>query len=376
MVITCEQLFEIFKKNNIDFFTGVPDSTFKDWMTFLADNHEKRLTNRIAPSECEAIAFASGYNLSTGKIPVVYMQNSGLGKTINPLTSLADKEVYSIPLLLMIGWRGEPGKNDEPQHKKMGRIMLPLLDILEIPYQILPQDLSGIEKIITEMTQKAREISAPTAIIIKSGTLEKYQSIKQKINKYEMTREDALLLIADFLKEKDIIVSTTGKCSRELYEYRLRKGQSQRDFLQVGSMGCCASQAFEIACQKKDRRVFAFDGDGAVLMQLGSLSAIGNYKPSNFYHIVFDNESHDSTGGQPSLSSNVNLQRVALACGYEGSLQVDNKYDLIETLKVLDKIKGPYMLVVKCNPGSRQDLGRPKSTPKENKEAFIKHINS
>jgi phosphonopyruvate decarboxylase len=375
-MITCEQLFEIFNKNGINFFTGVPDSTFKDWMTFLADEHEKRLTNRIAPSECEAIAFASGYNVSTGNIPIVYMQNSGLGKCVNPLTSLADKEVYSIPMVLMIGWRGEPGKHDEPQHKKMGRITLPLLETLEIPHQVLPQDLGEIEKIITEMTQKARSTSSPVAIVVNSDTLEKYKSSRLPQKRYEMTREEALSLVAGSLRRSDIVVSTTGKCSRELYEFRERNNQAQRDFLQVGSMGCCASQAFEIACQKKDKRVFAFDGDGAVLMQLGALSTIGNCHPSNFYHIVFDNESYESTGEQPSLSSTVNLPRVALACGYESSFQVSDKYELTETLKVLDKIKGPYMLVIKCNPGSRQDLSRPKSTPTENKEAFIKHINS
>ncbi|VVB82564.1 Sulfopyruvate decarboxylase [uncultured archaeon] len=373
-MITCEQLFEIFKKSDLTYFTGVPDSTFKDWMSFLEDENGKRLVNRIAPSECEAIAFASGYNLATGKIPIIYMQNSGFGKTINPLTSLADKEVYSIPMILMIGWRGEPGKHDEPQHKKMGRIILDLLNVLEIPYEILPQDFSGIEKAVINMKEKAEKTSAPTALIVKSDTFEKYLSNNFQEKGHEMNREDAMEILVNNLREEDIVVSTTGKTSRELYEYRERKGQPQKDFLQVGSMGCCAPMAFETACQKKDRRVFAFDGDGAVLMQLGSLSAIGNYAPKNFYHIIFDNQSYESTGGQPTVSPKINFPGIAKSCNYNKAVQVETKKDLIEAIKEMETNSGPYMLVVKVNPCSRADLGRPKKTPLENKNDFKEHL--
>jgi len=368
-MISCESLFQIFEKNNLTFFTGVPDSTFKDWMAFLADEHSKRLTNLIQPSECEAIASATGYNLATNRIPIVYMQNSGLGKCINPLTSLCDEEVYSIPLLMMIGWRGEPGKHDEPQHIKMGRIMLPLLDTLEIPYKILPNTLEEAEETINELKNLAEKSSSPVALIIKPDLLEKYEIKSKQKEEFEMTREESIKLIVDNLAN-EIIVSTTGKISRELWEYRIKKGQTPIDFYTVGSMGCASSIAHSIALQKKDKKVIVLDGDGAALMQLGAFSTIGYYPTENFYHIILDNQSYESTGEQPTVSSKIDFEKIALACGYNGARTIEVEQDLVSFLKGIKNIKGPYLLVVKVNKGSRKDLGRPKTTPLENKEQF------
>jgi len=373
-MFSCEKLFEIFKKNNLLFFTGVPDSTFKDWMTFLADEHGKRLTNIIACNECEAIAVAAGYYLATGKIGVVYMQNAGEGKTVNPLTSLCDPEVYSIPVLLMIGWRGEPGKKDEPQHKKMGRITLNLLETLEVPYKILPDKIEEAEKVILEMKVKAEKTKSPIAIIIKTGLLEEYEAKnKAKIN-FEMTREDAIKAIVGNLNGNEAIISTTGKTSRELFEYRVIRGEKPMDFYTVGSMGCSASIANAIALQKTNRKVFVFDGDGAVIMQMGALATIGHYKAKNLYHIIFDNEAHDSTGGQPTVSSTVNFEKIALACGYKGAKTVKTKVELEKAIKEMRASEGPQMMVIKVNKGARKDLGRPTTTPIENKEGFMEFL--
>ena len=374
-MISCENLFEVFKKNDLLFFTGVPDSTFKDWMKFLADEQGNRLTNIITCNECEAVATAAGYHLATGKTGVVYMQNSGEGKTVNPLTSLCDPEVYSIPILLMIGWRGEPGKKDEPQHKKMGRVMIPLLVALEVPYKILPDNIEEAEKTIEEMKKIAEEKKCPAAIIIKKKTLEEYEAKKKIKTDYEMAREDAIKIIVDNLDGSEAIVSTTGKPSRELFEYREElKQDHSKDFLTVGSMGCSASIANGIALQKPNKQVFVFDGDGAVIMQMGVLATIGHYKAKNLYHIIFDNASYDSTGGQPTTSTTVEFEKIALACGYKTARTIETKVDLEMSVKEMRFSEGPQMLIIKVNKGARKDLGRPTTTPIENKESFMKFI--
>jgi len=369
-MIKCEELYEIFNENDLTFFTGVPDSTFKDWMKFLNDNEDK-LTNIISVNECEAAAIASGYHLATKKIGVVYMQNSGLGKIVNPTTSLLSKEVYSMPCIYMIGWRGEPNTRDEPQHKMIGRVMLPLLDCLEIPYKILPDNIKEAKKIIAEVKVLAKKKSAPAAIIIKKGTLEEYVAKKSIKTNYEMSREDAIKTIVDNLNSDGIIVSTTGKTSRELFEHRIARGEKPRDFYTVGSMGCSASIALGATLSKRDKKIFVFDGDGAVLMQMGALATIGHYKPQNLYHIVFDNSSHDSTGGQPTVSPSVDFRQIALACGYKSAEYVKSKKDLEKIIKKFKISEGPNMIVVKVNKGARKDLGRPTTTPIENKDSFM-----
>ena len=373
-MISCEALFGVFSNNDITFFSGVPDSTFKDWMTYLAGNHGKRLTNIIACNECEAVALAAGYHLATGKIGVVYMQNSGEGKAVNPLTSLCDPEVYSIPLIMMIGWRGEPGKADEPQHKKMGRITIPLLETLEVPYEIMPDEINKAKRTVTDIIKAARERGGPVALIIRSNTFEKYISERSvdedSAGEASMTREDAIRIIVDNLDGDEIIVSTTGKTSRELFEFRVRRGEDARDFYTVGSMGCAVSIANAIALSRRNKRVVVFDGDGAVLMQMGSLATVGYYHAKNLYHIVYDNMSYDSTGGQPTTSSKVDFEKIALACNYKSAVTVKSEEKLKDEIHRLKRIAGPHMMIVRVKQGSRKDLGRPTKTPVENKEDF------
>jgi len=374
-MISCENLFKIFNENNLTFFTGVPDSTFKGWMSFLEKHHGKRLTQVIATNECEAVGIAAGYHLSTGNVGVVYLQNSGEGKTINPLTSLCDSEVYSIPLILLIGWRGEPGKKDEPQHKKMGRVMLPLLETLEIPYEFLPGSYQDAKKIISKIKQVAVNTKSPVALIVKKGIIpSEKENVPTKDAGDLMTREEAIKTIINSLTGNEIIVSTTGKTSRELFEYRLKRNEKPHDFYTVGSMGCASSISLGISLQKPDKKVFVFDGDGALLMQMGSLATIGHYKPRNFTHILFDNRAHDSTGGQKTVSESADFSQIALSCGYRNVEVVDQKKMLVDSVKVIMNFTGPNMIIVKVLKGSRKNLGRPTTTPIENKKNFMRFL--
>jgi phosphonopyruvate decarboxylase len=370
-MVECKQLFQIFKKNDLTFFTGVPDSTFKHWMTFLHDHHGKDLTNIIAANECEAVAIASGYHLATGKTAVAYMQNSGLGKTVNPLTSLCDAEVYGIGILLMIGWRGIPGTNDEPQHKKMGRITLSLLGALEIPYDELPEDEANIERLISKAVSYVKKNSASYAIVIKQGIIRAPNSPKINTSEYALSREAAIAAILNNLDGSEAILSTTGKASRELFENRKKRSEHPRDFYSVGSMGCVASIALGIASQKPNRPVLIFDGDGSIIMQLGALATIGHYKPENLYHFIFDNGCYESTGGQPTVSNSVDFTKIALACGYTFAESVVSHSDLISAIRNLKGSKGPCLVDVKINTFSRKDLGRPTTSPIDNKKSFM-----
>ncbi|MBF0104001.1 MAG: phosphonopyruvate decarboxylase [Deltaproteobacteria bacterium] len=373
-MITSNQLYQCLKKNGFVFFTGVPDSTFKDWMTFLDQNNGKGLTNIIAANECEAVALAMGYHLATGENGVVYMQNAGLGKTVNPLMSLCDPEVYSVPMLLMIGLRGEPGVKDEPQHKKMGAITLSLLDTMGIPYSFLEQ--ANMEAVINKAAASIKRCKSAYALIIKKGIVkDEGLVVKEKTaDQQGLTREDAIKSIVDVLNADAVVVSTTGKASRELFEYRVHKGQQPGDFYTVGGMGCCSSIALGIALQRTDKKVYVFDGDGAVIMQMGSLATVGHYKPKNYYHFIFDNGSYESTGGQPTVSDTLDFEEIARSCGYGHVRTVKNKNELDCLLTDLNQFPCPVLVVIRVNKISRKNLGRPTSTPVENKEKFMKNF--
>ena len=339
-------------------------------MSFLDTMHKQGLTNIISCNECEAIAIASGYHLATGKIGVAYLQNSGLGKAVNPLTSLADREVYSIPLLLLIGWRGEPGIKDEPQHKKMGRIMIPLLDTLEIPHEILPVDIDKATNILKKAKEYMLRESAPFALIVKKNTFSSYEPKKSDLSHYRITREEVINIILDSLKNKALIISTTGKTSRELFEARLARNEQPHDFYTVGSMGCSQSIALGISLNSNVKTV-VIDGDGSIIMQMGALATIGHYKPENFYHILIDNNAHGSTGGQPTVSKTIDFERISLANGYEFAKMVESKDDLVKSINVFFSQKGPAMLIIKVDKGSRENLGRPTTSPIANKNNFL-----
>lgn len=370
-MISTQTFYETLKENQIDFFTGVPDSLLKDFCAYVTDNTNEK-NNIIAANEGNAIALATGHYLATGKFGLVYMQNSGLGNAVNPLTSLADQAVYSIPMLLIIGWRGEPEKKDEPQHVKMGKVTLDMLECLKIPYKILDDNY---KEIIKEAIGYMKNNKAPYAIVIKKGIFEEYKLQNKKQTNYEFNREDAIKTIVPLLNEDDIVVSTTGKTSRELFEFReeLKQGH-EKDFLTVGSMGHSSSIALGIALEKPNRNVYCFDGDGALIMHMGALSTIASLKPKNFKHIVFNNFAHDSVGGQPTSAYNIDIVQIAKTNGYADAFSAETKEQIVEYIKKMKEMDGPVLLEVKVNKGARKDLGRPTTTPIENKEDFMKFL--
>ncbi len=373
-MIRTDNFYKWLKENGIDFFTGVPDSLLKDICAYITDNTPKR-NNIIAANEGNAVALAAGYHLATGKLPLVYMQNSGMGNTVNPLLSLTDEQVYSIPVLLMIGWRGEPGIKDEPQHKKQGMVTLDLLEAMQIPYYVLGDDEKEAEKQVAEAANKAKETSAPVALVVKKGTFEKY-TIKEKIETdYPLKREEAIKKIVSYLDQSDVIVSTTGKTSRELFEIREANGQPHfTDFLTVGSMGHTSQIALGIALQKPDRKVVCIDGDGAVLMHMGGMAIIGSQQPDNYLHIVINNGAHESVGGQPTVGFSVDLPAIAKACNYKSAVRVKTADELEQALKNIKPGTSPALIEVLVKVGSRADLGRPTIKPVDNKKNFMKNL--
>lgn len=370
-MINCKQFYNKLVEKGIDFFAGVPDSLLKNFCAYITDNAVPEKYT-ITANEGGAIALATGYHLATGKIGLVYMQNSGQGNAVNPLISLADPEVYSIPLLMIIGWRGEPGKKDEPQHLKQGKITLSLLETMGIAHEVLSEDISEAEKSIDNAVQHMTENNAPYALIIKKGTFESYELQNKIKTSYDLMREQAVNLVIDQLDQRDIVVSTTGKTSRELFEYREElKHEHGKDFLTVGSMGHSSQIALGIALSKPDRQVYCLDGDGAVIMHLGSLAIIGSKAPKNFKHIIFNNGAHDSVGGQPTVGFEIDIPAIAKACGYKTTLCAEKTEDIKEKILQLKTCEGPALLEIKVNKGARKDLGRPTTTPQENKKAFM-----
>ncbi|MFK7896620.1 MAG: phosphonopyruvate decarboxylase [Myxococcota bacterium] len=366
--------FECLAKHGIHFFAGVPDSLLKDFCAYVTD-HAEPSRDVIAANEGAAIALATGHHLGTGDLALVYMQNSGLGNTINPLTSLTDPEVYRVPMLLMVGWRGEPGEPDEPQHVKQGRVTLATLDALEIPYLIHPENLEEAEAALAQAIQQARTDSTPVALVVRAGTFAPYALQNKRPDQFEMKREQAVAGVAEGLSSEDIIVSTTGKTSRELFEHRAARGESHAgDFLTVGSMGHASQIALGIALSQPERQIVCLDGDGALIMHMGSLAVSGTRGTPNFKHIVVNNGAHDSVGGQSTAGYEIDLPGIARACGYREARCVESAAEMPDALTWLRAAEGPVLLEIRVDKGARSDLGRPTTTPNENKRALMKKL--
>jgi phosphonopyruvate decarboxylase len=357
-------------EKGVSFFSGVPDSLLKDFCAYITDHSEKP-NHIIAVNEGAAVGLCCGYHLATGRIPLVYMQNSGIGNAVNPLLSLADAEVYRMPLVLVIGWRGEPRVHDEPQHIKQGKVTCSLLESMGIPYAVLDNNEDGVNSQIESCFKTIADTNSPCAFVIRKDTFAPYTLQKKEKHDAVMSREEAIEEIVT--GRYGIFVSTTGMISRELYELRDKAGAGhERDFLTVGSMGHASSIALSIALQKHELSVTCLDGDGAALMHMGSLAAIGTQKPYNFCHIVLNNGAHDSVGGQPTIAPFIDLPSIARACGYAYVYQVKTKEELKNIL--VEKHEDLTFIEVIVKKGSRKNLGRPKSTPIENKTAFMKYI--
>ncbi len=359
---------------DMDFFAGVPDSLLKSLCAYITE-HVCPENHIIAANEGNAVGLAVGYHLATGKIPVVYMQNSGEGNVVNPLLSLADKEVYHIPLLLLVGWRGEPGVKDEPQHVKQGKVTVSLLETLGIEHAILSQDRGEAFEQLQKAVRYMHETWEPFALIIRKGIFEDYTLGEQPGTELTLSREKAIQLVAASMDREAVVVSTTGMISRELFEFREASAEGHhRDFLTVGSMGHASQIALGIALQQKGRKVYCFDGDGAVLMHMGGMGVIGSLAPGNFVHVVFNNGAHDSVGGQPTVGFNISLPTIAEGCGYRMVISVSDEGALCQALEEIKGMEGPLLLEIAVKKGARKDLGRPTTTPIQNKEAFMNFL--
>jgi len=371
-MINVKDMYDLLTANSVNCFCGVPDSLLKSFCAYITDNAKN---HTITANEGNATALATGHYLATGNPALVYMQNSGIGNCVNPLLSLTDEEVYNIPVLMFIGWRGEPDKKDEPQHVKQGKVTDKLLDAMGIRYSIMPENFEQAKPVLEEAFEYMKYTKRPYAFIIRKGLFEEYKLQNKTQTPYTLAREDAIETVLKELKASDIIVSTTGHISREVYEIRERLGQSHKqDFLTVGSMGHASSIALGIALEKPDRNIYCFDGDGAFLMHEGAIVVNASKKLKNFKHILFNNEAHDSVGSQPTAAGSASLPQMALAAGYGKVYSASTKENLKEIISTFIFDKCTSLLEVKVKCGARADLGRPKEKPWENKEIFMENL--
>ncbi len=357
----------------VDFFAGVPDSLLKEFCACVSEKYD-RDAHIITANEGAAIGLGIGYYLGTGKVPMIYLQNSGLGNIINPVLSLASEQVYGIPMLIMVGWRGEPGVKDEPQHVHQGRVLIDSLESMDLPYVVLPFE----EKDVVEHTKKAlalaRDKMSPVVIVVRKDSFDKFP-VQRPLCDLELSREDAVISVAEVLPRGSVVVSTTGMLSRELFEFRASNEQGHhRDFLTVGGMGHSSQIALGLCKAQPERRIYCFDGDGAVLMHMGSLAIIGQSSAANLIHIVFNNGVHDSVGGQPTVGFDVNFCEIASACGYVSAIRVDSRENILKALAYANAHEGPHFIDIHVRPGNRIDIGRPTTTPEQNKNAIMQYL--
>lgn len=358
-----------------DFYTGVPDSQLKALCNYLMDKYGIDPHHHIiAANEGNCTALAAGYHLATGKTPVVYMQNSGEGNIINPVASLLNDKVYAIPMIFIIGWRGEPGIHDEPQHIYQGEVTIKLLDIMGIKSFVIGEETMDEE--VSSIMADFREVLTQgkcVAFVVRKGALTDAPKVEYK-NDNTMLREEIIKHIVAVSGE-DPIISTTGKASRELFETRVANGQSHKyDFLTVGSMGHSSSIALGVAINKPDKRIWCIDGDGAILMHMGSMAVIGNNKPKNLIHVVINNGAHETVGGMPTVAKDIDLIGIARACEYPNTVSVDSFESLDKELEVAKNRNELSLIEVKSSIGARDNLGRPTSTALENKQNFMNYL--
>ena len=367
-----EKLLEII---GADFYTGVPDSQLKALCNYLMNEYGIDPKHHvIAANEGNCTALAAGYHLATGKVPVVYMQNSGEGNIINPVASLLNDKVYAIPTIFIVGWRGEPGLHDEPQHIYQGEVTIKLLEDMDIKAFAIGKDTTDEE--VEAVMADFREVLAKgkdVAFVIRKGAISYDGKVKYE-NDNTMVREEIIQHIVKASGE-DPIVSTTGKASRELFETRVANNQSHKyDFLSVGSMGHSSSIALGVAINKPNTRIWCVDGDGAVLMHMGSMAVLGANAPKNMIHVIINNGAHETVGGMPTVASNIDLVAIAKACGYPNAVCVDTFDALDKELEAAKNRKELSLIEVKCSIGARDDLGRPTTTALENKINFMEYL--
>ncbi|MDD6395982.1 MAG: phosphonopyruvate decarboxylase [Firmicutes bacterium] len=369
-MINTKDFYDYLVKNDMNFFTGVPDSLLANICACIKENSPEK-NNIIAANEGNAVGIACGYHIATGNYGVVYMQNSGEGNAVNPLLSIADEDVYSIPMLLMIGWRGEPGTKDEPQHKKQGKVTFALLDAMGIEYEILSDDYIPQ---IDAAKKYMQTHNKPYAIIVRKGMFSEYR-VQKETNDYPLTREQALECILDKIGENDFIVSTTGKTSREIFEIREARGQSHSgDFLTVGGMGHTSSIALGMSLGT-DKNVYCIDGDGSFIMHMGSFAITADKAGANFKYILNNNGAHESVGGQPTVGLKIDVPAILKAVGFRHVHTAETAEEISAGMDLLAN-ENLSALIINTHQGSRENLGRPTISPQENKKNMMKKFGS
>lgn len=397
-MINVERFVKVLQEKGVGFFTGVPDSLLKSFCAYVTDNCGGN--HVIAANEGGAVGLASGHYLATGKPALVYMQNSGQGNAVNPLASLADPDVYSIPMVILVGWRGEPGVKDEPQHVKQGKVTISLFETLGIPTEILPDDEFTALDLTRKMIDRANFELRPVALIVRKGLFEEYKLQNKKSDIAKLPREHAIEGVLKALPHDAVVVSTTGMISREVYETRERLGQDHsRDFLTVGSMGHASMIAMGIAKAQPNRKVYCLDGDGASIMQMGNMAIVGRSGCDNLTHIVFNNAAHDSVGGQPTIAGEIDFEKIAEEFGYNILQSPQDQYvntdgigveevfagmkwlvtteeqcNQYESNSIDESLRKPNFVLFKVAKGARKDLGRPKESPQVNKALYMKSL--
>lgn len=361
-------------KAEIDTFIGIPDSALRNFCDYMNGQNEKNIQHFVPENEGAAIGIAIGNYLATGKAACVYMQNSGIGNAVNPLTSLANEEVYDIPMLLLIGWRGKPDEKDEPQHKFMGKITPGILDTLAIAYSVISSETT--EEELAQIFSKAKwqmQQGKQYAMIAQRDTFEADQKTTYG-NSYEIIREDAITALLKSIGSQEIIVSTTGKISREVYEQSDRLfGKHSQCFLTVGGMGHASMIAFGIAVKQPDRKVYCIEGDGAIMMHMGAMAFLGKQKPDNMIHICLNNEAHESVGGMPTGAA-PDYWKLAKELGYPQSYVADSYEGMPKIWNRIAEASELTFVEIKVALSSRKDLGRPKESAVQNKMDFMKNF--
>lgn len=373
-MISVERFCTYLHDNDLSFYCGVPDSLLKNLCSYVDQNYADS-QHVISVNEGSAVALAIGKFFGTGKPSIVYMQNSGLGNAVNPLVSLASEQVAAVPMLLIIGWRGEPGVADEPQHIHQGQITLSLLDVLNIPYVVIDADCD-FENDCADLLQLMHSSNKVVAIVVKKDTFGFYPAAVEQVPslKDRMSREEALQVIHSSLTKADLVISTTGKTSREVYELQTQNYGQCDAFLTIGGMGHCSAIALGVSMSQPHKRVICIDGDGAMLMHMGSLATNAHLASNNFIHIVLDNHAHESVGGQKTLSASIAVTEIAEAVGYVNVSEVTDFDELSRVMNASRQSAGSTFIVVKIKTGSRSDLGRPQESPQYNKASFMKKM--
>jgi phosphonopyruvate decarboxylase len=373
-MINTNQFLSFARKIGIEFFTGVPDSLLMEFSKYLDKNFGSE-NHIIAANEGGAIGLAIGYNLATSKVPLIYLQNSGFGNIINPIVSIADKNIFSIPMVLLIGWRGEPGFKDEPQHLKQGQITLKLLEDLDIPYFVLHKETREACKQLNKLYEIAHKNQKPVALVVKKDSFSPTKTIEKNSSLNYSLRFDVLNTILNLVENSDIIVSTTGKTSREIFQIKSENENIKNPcFYTIGGMGHCSQIALGISINNKQNKVFCIDGDGSFIMHLGSNAITANYGASKLYHIILNNESHESVGGQPTIANKLDFKNLSKGLGYREYKCLKSIKDIKDFFGDTDKIIGPILIEIKIEKGSSSSLGRPTKTPLEQKSDFISEI--